>query len=187
MTEYKSEFLSSLAARGFIAQCTDETGLDAAANDGMITGYIGYDCTAPSLHVGNLISILMLRRLQMAGHRPIVVIGGGTTKVGDPSGKDDSLSSRRAKMLSNPPPPRSPHKLSSECWSGSLATRVRVIRRAHRPARRYEHFWRQTRRIRLRWGRHPRADKARALLSGVTRVGRASSWLEFFFPRVHRS
>ena len=90
MTEYKSEFLSSLAARGFIAQSTDKTGLDAAANDGMITGYIGYDCTAPSLHVGNLISILMLRRLQMAGHRPIVVIGGGTTKVGDPSGKDDS-------------------------------------------------------------------------------------------------
>jgi len=90
MTEYKSEFLSSLAARGFIAQCTDETSLDTAANDGMITGYIGYDCTAPSLHVGNLISILMLRRLQMAGHRPIVVIGGGTTKVGDPSGKDDS-------------------------------------------------------------------------------------------------
>ena len=90
MTEYKSEFLSSLAARGFIAQCMDETGLDAAANDDMITGYIGYDCTAPSLHVGNLISILMLRRLQMAGHRPIVVIGGGTTKVGDPSGKDDS-------------------------------------------------------------------------------------------------
>jgi len=90
MTEYKSEFLSSLAARGFIAQCTDETGLDAAANEGMITGYIGYDCTAPSLHVGNLISILMLRRLQLAGHRPIVVIGGGTTKVGDPSGKDDS-------------------------------------------------------------------------------------------------
>jgi len=90
MTEYISEFLSSLAARGFIAQCTDETGLDAAANEGMITGYIGYDCTAPSLHVGNLISILMLRRLQLAGHRPIVVIGGGTTKVGDPSGKDDS-------------------------------------------------------------------------------------------------
>ena len=90
MTEYKSKFLSSLAARGFIAQCTDETGLDAAANEGMITGYIGYDCTAPSLHVGNLISILMLRRLQLAGHRPIVVIGGGTTKVGDPSGKDDS-------------------------------------------------------------------------------------------------
>ena len=75
-----------------------------------------------------------------------------------------SLSSRRAKMLSNPPPPRSRHKLSSECWSGSLATRVRVIRRSHRAARRYEHVWRQTRRIRLRWGRHPCADKARALL-----------------------
>ena len=90
MTDYKSEFLSSLAERGFIAQCTDDPGLDAAANDGMITGYIGYDCTAPSLHVGNLISILMLRRLQQAGHRPIVVIGGGTTKVGDPSGKDDT-------------------------------------------------------------------------------------------------
>ncbi|MDC0147481.1 tyrosine--tRNA ligase [Alphaproteobacteria bacterium] len=90
MTEYKSEFLSCLAARGFIAQCTDDAALDAAADDGMITGYIGYDCTAPSLHVGNLISILMLRRLQQAGHRPIVVIGGGTTKVGDPSGKDDS-------------------------------------------------------------------------------------------------
>jgi tyrosyl-tRNA synthetase len=90
MTEYKSEFLSCLAARGFIAQCTDDAALDAAADDGMITGYIGYDCTAASLHVGNLISILMLRRLQQAGHRPIVVIGGGTTKVGDPSGKDDS-------------------------------------------------------------------------------------------------
>jgi len=90
MTEYKSEFLSSLAARGFIAQCTDDANLDDAANSGMITGYIGYDCTAPSLHVGNLISILMLRRLQQAGHRPIVVIGGGTTKVGDPSGKDDT-------------------------------------------------------------------------------------------------
>jgi tyrosyl-tRNA synthetase len=87
---YTSEFLKTLDQRGFIAQCTDDTALDAAANDTVITGYIGYDCTAPSLHVGNLISILMLRRLQQAGHRPIVVIGGGTTKVGDPSGKDES-------------------------------------------------------------------------------------------------
>ena len=87
---YTSEFLKTLNARGYIAQCTDDKALDAAANDGIITGYIGYDCTAPSLHVGNLISILMLRRLQQAGHRPIVVIGGGTTKVGDPSGKDES-------------------------------------------------------------------------------------------------
>ena len=87
---YTSEFLKTLNARGYIAQCTDDKALDAAANDGIITGYIGYDCTAPSLHVGNLISILMLRQLQQAGHRPIVVIGGGTTKVGDPSGKDES-------------------------------------------------------------------------------------------------
>lgn len=87
---YTSEFLKTLNARGYIAQCTDDKALDAAANDGIITGYIGYDCTAPSLHVGNLISILMLRHLQQAGHRPIVVIGGGTTKVGDPSGKDES-------------------------------------------------------------------------------------------------
>ncbi|MED5565353.1 MAG: tyrosine--tRNA ligase, partial [Pseudomonadota bacterium] len=90
MTDFKSEFLSSLDARGFIAQCTDNDGLDAAASETTMTGYIGYDCTAPSLHVGNLISILMLRRLQQTGHRPIVVIGGGTTKVGDPSGKDES-------------------------------------------------------------------------------------------------
>ena len=87
---YTSDFLKTLDERGFIAQCTDAEALDAAAASGVITGYIGYDCTAPSLHVGNLISILMLRRLQQAGHRPIVVIGGGTTKVGDPSGKDES-------------------------------------------------------------------------------------------------
>ncbi len=90
---YTSDFLKTLDQRGFIAQCTDDKALDAAlgtAGDGVVTGYIGYDCTAPSLHVGNLISILMLRRLQQAGHRPIVVIGGGTTKVGDPSGKDES-------------------------------------------------------------------------------------------------
>ena len=90
MTDFKSEFLSSLDARGFIAQCTDNDGLDTAASETVMTGYIGYDCTAPSLHVGNLISILMLRRLQQTGHRPIVVIGGGTTKVGDPSGKEES-------------------------------------------------------------------------------------------------
>ena len=87
---YTSEFLKTLDERGFIAQCTDAEALAAAANEGIVTGYIGYDCTAPSLHVGNLISILMLRRLQQAGHRPIVLIGGGTTKVGDPSGKDES-------------------------------------------------------------------------------------------------
>ena len=88
--DYTSEFLKTLKARGYIAQCTDDEALDDKANKGIITGYIGYDCTAPSLHVGNLISILMLRHLQRAGHRPIIVIGGGTTKVGDPSGKDES-------------------------------------------------------------------------------------------------
>ncbi len=90
MSSYKSEFLSVMAARGYIHQCTDEAALDAAAHEGTITAYIGFDCTAPSLHVGHLIGIMMLRRLQKAGHRPIVLIGGGTTKVGDPSGKDET-------------------------------------------------------------------------------------------------
>ena len=90
MEHYQSEFLKIMAARGFIAQCTDDTALDEALQAGIVTAYIGYDCTAPSLHVGNLISILMLRHLQQSGHRPIVVIGGGTTKVGDPSGKDEA-------------------------------------------------------------------------------------------------
>lgn len=90
MSSYKSEFLSVMAARGYIHQCTDDAALDAAASDGTITAYIGFDCTAPSLHVGHLIGIMMLRRLQKAGHRPIVLIGGGTTKVGDPSGKDET-------------------------------------------------------------------------------------------------
>lgn len=90
MTDYKSSFLTLMAARGYIQQCTDDAGIDALAHEGIITAYTGYDCTAPSLHVGNLISIMMLRKLQQAGHRPIVVIGGGTTKVGDPSGKDES-------------------------------------------------------------------------------------------------
>jgi len=86
---YASEFLRSLDARGYIHQVTDAAALDAAAVKGPITAYVGYDCTAPSLHIGNLVSIMMLRRLQQAGHRPIVLMGGGTTKVGDPSGKDE--------------------------------------------------------------------------------------------------
>ncbi len=90
MPTYKSEFMRVLDARGYIHQCSDAQALDGGANDAMITGYIGYDCTAPSLHVGNLISIMMLRKLQQSGHKPIVLMGGGTTKVGDPSGKDDS-------------------------------------------------------------------------------------------------
>ena len=90
MPTYKSDFMHVLDARGYIHQCSDAQALDGSADDAMITGYIGYDCTAPSLHVGNLISIMMLRKLQQSGHKPIVLMGGGTTKVGDPSGKDDS-------------------------------------------------------------------------------------------------
>ena len=89
MSKLKSDLLQELAARGYIHQATDEAGLDRLARTERVTGYIGFDCTAPSLHVGNLLSIMMLRKLQQTGHRPIVLIGGGTTKVGDPSGKDE--------------------------------------------------------------------------------------------------
>ena len=90
MSKLKSDLLQALAARGFIHQLTDEAGLDRLARSEVLTGYIGFDCTAPSLHVGHLVSIMMLRKLQQTGHRPIVLIGGGTTKVGDPSGKDEA-------------------------------------------------------------------------------------------------
>jgi len=87
---FKSEFLRTLQARGYIHQITHPDELDAAAAGGIVTAYIGFDATAPSLHVGSLIQIMMLRRLQQAGHKPIVLMGGGTTKVGDPTGKDES-------------------------------------------------------------------------------------------------
>lgn len=90
MSTTKSEFLNELKTRGYIHQVTDEAALDKLARGETVTGYIGFDCTAPSLHVGNLLGIMMLRKLQETGHRPIVLIGGGTTKVGDPSGKDES-------------------------------------------------------------------------------------------------
>jgi len=90
MSTTKSDFLNELKARGYMHQCTDEAGLDKLARTERLTGYIGFDCTAPSLHVGNLLGIMMLRKLQQTGHRPIVLIGGGTTKVGDPSGKDEA-------------------------------------------------------------------------------------------------
>ena len=80
--------MQTLTERGFLYQCTDEDGLDKAASDSVVTGYIGFDCTAPSLHVGSLVQIMMLRHLQRAGGRPIVLLGGGTTKIGDPSMKD---------------------------------------------------------------------------------------------------
>jgi tyrosyl-tRNA synthetase len=84
---FKSDFLNFLAERGHLNQCTDLAALDEAATNGTITGYIGYDSTADSLHVGNLATVMMLHRLQQAGHRPIVLLGGGTTKLGDPSDK----------------------------------------------------------------------------------------------------
>ncbi|MFN4297784.1 MAG: tyrosine--tRNA ligase [Brevundimonas sp.] len=87
-TAFKSEFLRTMQARGYIHQVTHPAELDAAAASGVVTGYIGFDATAPSLHVGHLIQIMLLRRLQQAGHKPIVLMGGGTTKVGDPSFKD---------------------------------------------------------------------------------------------------
>jgi tyrosyl-tRNA synthetase len=90
MTAYKSDLLKLLNERGYIHQLTDAEGLDSLALKGPVTGYIGFDATAKSLHVGNLVSIMLLRRLQQAGHKPIVLMGGGTTKVGDPSGKDES-------------------------------------------------------------------------------------------------
>ena len=90
MSTAKSDLLHELYARGYVHQCTDEASLDDLARNEIVTGYIGFDCTAPSLHVGNLVSIMLLRKLQQTGHRPIVLIGGGTTKVGDPSGKDES-------------------------------------------------------------------------------------------------
>ena len=90
MTQYQSTLLRLLDERGYIHQLTDPKGLDELAAKQIIPGYIGFDATAPSLHIGSLVQIMMLRRLQQAGHKPIVVMGGGTTKVGDPSGKDES-------------------------------------------------------------------------------------------------
>ena len=84
----RSELLRTLVTRGYVHQCTDLGALDTAAASGRITGYIGFDATADSLHVGSLVQIMLLRHMQRAGHRPIVLMGGGTTKVGDPSGRD---------------------------------------------------------------------------------------------------
>ncbi|KAB7740535.1 tyrosine--tRNA ligase [Parvibaculum sedimenti] len=89
MSNFKSDFLREIEARGFIHQISDPEALDAYAAKETVTAYIGFDCTGPSLHVGHLMGIMMLRRLQQAGHKPIVLMGGGTTKVGDPSGKDE--------------------------------------------------------------------------------------------------
>ena len=90
MTTYKSDFLHELSERGFIQDISDAEALDERARSSKITAYIGFDCTAPTLHVGSLLPIMMLYWLQQTGHRPIALMGGGTTRVGDPSGKDES-------------------------------------------------------------------------------------------------
>ena len=90
MGPFKSDFLRSLSERGFIHQITDAAGLDERAHSSVISAYIGFDATADSLHIGSLVQIMLLRRLQQGGHRPIVLMGGGTTKVGDPSGRDET-------------------------------------------------------------------------------------------------
>jgi len=90
MTTYKSDFLNILSERGFIHQVSEPDVLDALAAKGPVTGYIGFDCTAASLHIGSLLPIMMLYWMQQTGHRPIALMGGGTTRVGDPSGKDES-------------------------------------------------------------------------------------------------
>src|ERR1700712_354675 len=94
MTAFKSDFLNILQERGFIHQCSDFGGLDALAAKGHATAYVGYDCTAPSLHIGNYLTMMMLHWLQQSGNKPITLMGGGTTMVGDPSGKDESRAIR---------------------------------------------------------------------------------------------
>jgi len=94
MTPFKSDFLNVLQERGFIHQCSDFEGLDALAAKGQATAYVGYDCTAPSLHIGNFLTMMMLYWLQQSGNKPITLMGGGTTMVGDPSGKDETRALR---------------------------------------------------------------------------------------------
>lgn len=91
MSSFRSAFLKAVSERGFLNQCTDPEGLDACLSQGTpMPAYIGFDCTADSLHVGSLLPIMLLRHLQKSGHKPIVLMGGGTTRVGDPSGKDEA-------------------------------------------------------------------------------------------------
>ena len=86
----KNKFLIEMNSRGYLNQCTDYENLEKLCNKKPITGYIGFDCTASSLHVGSLLQIMILRLMQKHGHRPIVLLGGGTTRIGDPSGKEET-------------------------------------------------------------------------------------------------
>ena len=96
---YKSDFLNVLDERGFIHQCSDFDGLDGLAAKHEVIAYVGYDCTAPSLHIGNFLSMMMLHWLQETGNKPITLMGGGTTMVGDPSGKDETRALRTAEEI----------------------------------------------------------------------------------------
>ena len=100
----KNNFLLEMKSRGFISQCTNLEGLEKLCNNQSINGYIGFDCTASSLHVGSLLQIMILRLMQKHGHRPIVLLGGGTTLIGDPSGKDSTrkiLDQKQIKKILN--------------------------------------------------------------------------------------
>ena len=93
----KNKFLLEMQSRGYLSQCTDLDGLDKICNQKSITAYIGFDCTAKSLHVGSLLQIMILKLMQKYGHTPIVLLGGGTTLIGDPSGKDSDKENFRSK------------------------------------------------------------------------------------------
>jgi tyrosyl-tRNA synthetase len=99
MAKYTSDFLNTLDERGFIHQCSDFAGLDALAAKNQVVAYVGYDCTAPSLHIGNFLTIMMLYWLQQSGNKPITLMGGGTTRVGDPSGKDETRAIRTVEEI----------------------------------------------------------------------------------------
>src|ERR1700754_3814650 len=99
MSQFKSEFLNTLSERGFIHQVSNTEGLDALAAKGEVIAYVGYDCTAPSLHIGNFLSVMMLYWLQQSGNKPITLMGGGTTMVGDPSGKDETRPMRTVEEI----------------------------------------------------------------------------------------
>src|SRR6185295_10556211 len=90
MANFKSDFMRTVHERGMVHQCSDAARLDALLSSGVRTAYIGFDCTADSLHVGHLLQIMLLRWWQKTGHKPIALMGGGTTKIGDPSGRDET-------------------------------------------------------------------------------------------------
>src|SRR5262249_3362704 len=101
MSNYKSEFLQVLARRGFMHQVSEPEALDHLARTSCITAYIAFDCTAPALPVGSLVQIMLLHWMQQTGHRPIALMGGGTTRVGDPSGKDESRKILTEELIAN--------------------------------------------------------------------------------------